>query len=508
MAEVRLSRLERMVDSAWTLLGKAWPLNIVVYALSAPLAELVFWKHSKMYTRVQSCTTHRTFAGQKDSNEALNFWETVLSESPAALERLMQSWFLGEGEVLYENAQDFVAWSIYNERAPLLLGAQKQHVVRSILSRLESALGRTFHPGRSETLRCMTYTLEGLTPCHKPLIWYLSIQSVHKMITLLLRAYGFHFYQAGRLSYYYRPSCGAETSSSPIVFLHGVLGLLPYVVLFHTLTRQNTAIFIPIFPEFSISTPPTVQSASASMNTTELVVAIRTMVTHHTAPYAVPRASFIGHSLGSGLLAAIIKAAPEIVASAAFSDPICFQLYQADVLHNFLYAEPPAFSPRWLHFFQRHLITLEPGIQSCFRRNFWWSHYWLHPEQLPCDALVFLSGNDSVASPSTVHEYLSSWKHQRLRDSEAAGKGQPELNLEVHYHEHWQHGWLMFHRKQMCHMIQTLGEMASASVARDAGNVGDKATVGPARAMAGVRKTGKAVEATACEWGLVAVGAA
>ena len=69
--------------------------------------------------------------------------------------------------------------------------------------------------------------------------------------------------------------------------------------------------------------------------------------------------------------------------------------------------------PLILHF----LLTRDPTMQSCFRREFWWSRHWLHPSDLCCPAHVVLSGNDCLVPAHDVHEYLLEADRQRRLQS-------------------------------------------------------------------------------------------
>ena len=57
---------------------------------------------------------------------------------------------------------------------------------------------------------------------------------------------------------------------------------------------------------------------------------------------------------------------------------------------------PFAFVGHRYSIIQAIIVSGEPSVQYFFRRAFWWSHAWLHPDDLPCDSLVVLSGFDTV----------------------------------------------------------------------------------------------------------------
>ena len=119
-------------------------------------------------------------------------------------------------------------------------------------------------------------------------------------------------------------------------------------------------------------------------------------------------------------------------------DPICFLLYRRDVLYNFLYRKPPGLAAalsscfgvagrQWGRYFFRwllhHFLTTCPSIQSCFRREFWWSrHCIFRPAELACSALVVLSGRDAIVPSHAVRgehldfvelRFITSWLGER-----------------------------------------------------------------------------------------------
>ena len=88
----------------------------------------------------------------------------------------------------------------------------------------------------------------------------------------------------------------------------------------------------------------------------------------------------------------------EVCSSYLFNDyhHFCFLLYRRDVVYNFLYRKPkPLRHSRswrrngharhigyWFRLALHYILTKEPTIQSCFRREFWWGRHWLHPDHL------------------------------------------------------------------------------------------------------------------------------
>ena len=169
---------------------------------------------------------------------------------------------------------------------------------------------------------------------------------------------------------------------------------------------------VPLVPHAALDALPTSARVGRALPTTELVAALAALTRRHRAAGAPPcqGAAFVAHSLGTAYLAALLKAEPRCVAAACFADPICFLLHQRDVLHNFFYARPrlaPAGTfAACFHWLQHRMVSQDPTVQDCLRRQFWWSQFELHPGLLPSRTLVLLSAADTVCRPFAVADDL------------------------------------------------------------------------------------------------------
>ena len=59
----------------------------------------------------------------------------------------------------------------------------------------------------------MLYTRQPLTPCHKPLLFYLVLQSNMRLTGRSLRRRGFRLHRRGNLRYWHRPAGRAAGGS-------------------------------------------------------------------------------------------------------------------------------------------------------------------------------------------------------------------------------------------------------------------------------------------------------
>ena len=75
----------------WRWLSVAWPLNILLYVLTLPLAELLWCLASRHYLRVRSATPHVVRLGHADAAIALRYYRRLPKErTPAQLEALLE----------------------------------------------------------------------------------------------------------------------------------------------------------------------------------------------------------------------------------------------------------------------------------------------------------------------------------------------------------------------------------------------------------------------------------
>jgi len=330
---------------------------------------------------------------------------------------------------------------------------------------------------------------------------------LQRLAEVALRSRGFRLHHTAGLDYWHLPRETNEVAegkigagkpqraySDPIVLMHGVGGLTPYVPFcFSVAAKHACDILVPCFPSCSIRVPTL--ASPPPMPTAELVAAIELMVVATTtgvgagpgpcqladpeqssnasaastraahpiagsatriehvqallSDEASPpsQATFVAHSMGTAFLAALLRARPGLASSVLFVDPVCFLLYRRDVLYNFLYRKPALrrswYRPsKWFNLALHRLLTREPCMQCCFRRDFWWSQYLLHPWDVPCDAAVLLSGHDAIVNARDVQRYLSEQEAGRKRNL-AANAPIGDRQLRVEMHERRSHGWLM-----------------------------------------------------------------
>ena len=413
---------ERCLAQLWQKFDSTYfPLQLLIYVFLFPLLELAFVFRVRRFLRVRSAQRqpHHT----ADTAEVERFWTRILTEEDGrTADAILRGWFLGEGPIGEGNMEELVAWTLYAKPPHALAGARRAKVARVLARLLQRTSPFAPYPaGRNPRRVCMLHTLEPLDACWKPLLFYLAVQTVRELAWAVLRRRGFELRAEGALQYWCHPGRsqrGADAAPAPpIVVLHGVGGLTPYLPLLLQLraVRPSSPLLVPFLPHCSLLTPAF--DPPPPLDTTALVRSLAAVVERHGGGGGGGggRAIFFAHSLGTALLASVIKEFPRLVGGALFVDPICFLLYKHDVVHNFLYhcPAPLRHGPRqalhvgyWFRLALHYLLRCEPTIQSAFRREFWWGRHWLHPADVPCAAYVSLSGRDAIVPSHEVRSYL------------------------------------------------------------------------------------------------------
>ena len=179
------------------------------------------------------------------------------------------------------------------------------------------------------------------------------------LLRVCLNRRGFKRYQVGQITYYYF-SQTVQTTSTPIVFCHGIgIGLIPYLRFIDLLLELKRPILLPEIPYVtgfriwrnlnsdSVLPPHSVASNIISM----------------LASHGHIKALFIGHSYGTSWLSFICKHAKDIIDSVVFLDPICFCLHQPFLTKQFVYHRA---NPGSVSYIIRSDVNVHWTIQRCF----------------------------------------------------------------------------------------------------------------------------------------------
>ncbi|KXN75060.1 alpha/beta-hydrolase [Conidiobolus coronatus NRRL 28638] len=258
----------------------------------------------------------------------------------------------------------------------------------------------------SGPIKCMRLHLDPLTVRHRPFLLYCMISIFQQIGNWRLRQYGFKRFQSNNGTYtkywVYLPPSTAEDSLSnkksdqePIFFVHGIgLGLVMYMKFIKELTTldRNRPMILLEIPHVSNKFTRIIPNMDQTIEVVDEIY----------EKHNLTKCSWVAHSYGTIITSWIIKARPHHIGKLTLIDPVCFALWEPDLIANFLYHSPK--TP--LDVVTRYLFSKELFIATTLFRNFWWFQNLLLPEELPSNTAVLLSENDSIINSRTVYQYL------------------------------------------------------------------------------------------------------
>lgn len=196
-----------------------------------------------------------------------------------------------------------------------------------------------------------------------------------------------------KVTYWYRPGVG---TSNPIIFAHGIgNGITPYLNFLRKLCslKDKPSIFIVELPHVSMRMhfmAPTIPDTIREMETA-------------LVERGYKQAIWVGHSLGSTIVAGACRYSRKRVAGAVFLDPICFLLHHPDLVHTFVYEEPQSASSLFIRYFAGSELYTSRFIS----RQLHWYHSCLPIEDLPPNSKVFLAQNDVLVPSNKINYWFN-----------------------------------------------------------------------------------------------------
>jgi len=194
-----------------------------------------------------------------------------------------------------------------------------------------------------------------------------------------------------KVSYWYKPG---QRSLRPIVFVHGIgCAFTPYIRFIFKLSLSKAPIFLIELPHVSM------KMASRAPSIPDTVREIQMALSERGFKQAV----WVGHSLGSTIVAGACRYISKSVSSVVLLDPVCFLLHHPDVVFNFVHRKPNCVSSWIIRFF----AGLELFISRFIGRQFHWYHSYLWANAVPANTKVYLSVNDVLVPSARVAKYLN-----------------------------------------------------------------------------------------------------
>ncbi|RKP13488.1 hypothetical protein BJ684DRAFT_9990 [Piptocephalis cylindrospora] len=269
-----------------------------------------------------------------------------------------------------------------------------------MLEALESRLGAPFPPGYNPKIRCIRLNYDPVHVVHRPFLVYLSVLTMDSLLKVGLRFMGFR--RHGRLPRSLPRAIFPSLDSflpKPIIFVHGIgIGILPYISFILRLVRTSS------------SAPPLylVELSEVSMrlnlNPSPTIPVVVTEMAMALTERGHSQAVWVGHSLGSSVVAGACRWARDSVAATVFIDPICFLLHYPNVAWNFVHRRGVGADERFTEYF----ASRELSISRYISRDFQWWHACVFADQLPggSNTSVYLSSLDALVPSALVKAYL------------------------------------------------------------------------------------------------------
>ncbi|KAF9178720.1 hypothetical protein BGZ51_007465 [Haplosporangium sp. Z 767] len=458
---VALEPLKRHLDPVLRFLSShqtlAWTLTVLHLWLAAELVFFIlFWKK---LARLQLVDRVVKGVGSKAKRKELfqRCLETV--EEGDGFKRWIEVWFdTGRTKQLArfedigrENMIHWLAWAFWAAPAeevfelPFAI-AELDQMVDTIEEDKKVKFAKGFNPN----VECIRLCLDPVVASHRPLVYYGFVWLASFLVGLLLRILGFTRYDNTThqiqynnkpspdtksapstrtppdIAYWYKP-CVDPAIKTPLVFVHGIgLGLVPYIHLIVAMTsisRPLILIELPYVASRLIQTD--------CMTPDETYFAIERILKTHKHS----KATFMGHSFGTMICAAVCRASPatspnSIVDGLILADPICFLTHHS-LARNFAYRAPATATQLVIDLF----AAREIGTSWYIMRRFCWSQCmfpiaWARRHQkplllqgslspvLPQKTRVFLSRNDTLLDMTKVATYLKTQVGLEGKDDE------------------------------------------------------------------------------------------
>jgi len=410
-------------------------------------AEVIFFSNFWNSRRIlqQTCPAIRT---SKAERTAL-FWNCV--HTIQNVEEWICGWFyIDDGnntrppfeQIRQGNVETWFAWAFWNQsldqvRAKPAWANELAWMVKTT----ESHFGVQFESGISQDVKCIRLNLDPVNASHRPFIFYIIIYIATLIVNVFLRMQGFKRCdlpysvswggifgfdpaslwksiwhdvdnsETNKIVYWYKASSDGPDGSNPatpIVFIHGVGGMLFYVDFIRRLTALNRPVFCVELPYVSMHRIDTVPTTS------ETVSEISQMLSDHGFNKAV----FVSHSLGTAVSSWMMQQSPKKVAGVVMIDPIVFLLHFHSIAYNFVHRAPKRFMEHIVYYF----ASRELHTSYYISRHFQWfqtAHFVQSASNSrpPSPAsrrskttthpmAVFLSENDNLVDSPRVHNYL------------------------------------------------------------------------------------------------------
>jgi len=258
----------------------------------------------------------------------------------------------------------------------------------------------------------MMLNLDPIQFQHKPLIgyWVISLMQLYGLIFLYF--IGFTHYNcqpSSTLSYWIYKGhtrsnihqnsngCDSNHATKPPVFLvYGIgIGVTMYLKVINAIRIKDPdrTIIVLNLPHISLKLVHQIPSFQQTLEAIDNIFKKHDLIS----------CNWFGHSYGSIIIAWVIKKRPNYVNKVTLVDPVCFALWEPDLIYNFLYNSNPTGPIQHL---AQYFVAKDLLVASTLFRNFWWLQNILFPEDLMCPTHAYFSQYDWIINAEGIRNYL------------------------------------------------------------------------------------------------------
>ncbi|UJR29171.1 hypothetical protein I4U23_010385 [Adineta vaga] len=298
-----------------------------------------------------------------------------------------------------DNILQFIAMTTYGVRYWDEMNKKQQRRIERLYTRYLTKYPQKrlkIKPGYNNQIQLRHPYKDNLRYTYYPMIKYIFFASIRSLSTMLLTLNGYEYQVIDNVPFYIRKS-SKQTNLPPILFLHGLsLGPTSYILFIRRLSLLNRTIILLDIPHASMRLHTEILPLSNILSSIEELlnsINIKKIIT-------------ISHSYGTIVHSCLIKQLTHFVQNqpSIFIDPVCFLLFDAHYLENFIYRQPRTPNQLLLFTSCTDLYSIYP-----IERHLCWYECVLWAEDVQQSQIrihVFLSENDDLVPVAIVNEYL------------------------------------------------------------------------------------------------------
>ncbi|XP_021961962.1 uncharacterized protein LOC110857667 [Folsomia candida] len=415
-----------------TTIWHTFPLSstiLTVVLVLYSLLEVVFFLYCYLLRRRFNQVTSFPYLDQDKRHRYLDLVMQHCANPWVSLSR----WFYKHDATTVSTSwmREWIAWAFFSKDGDDLTSTEQgqlDELVDKILDRFpppgDKREDKEEERDENEELNFMRLHFDEMVVQQKPFIAYLVISIMQFGGSCFLTKAGFTHHalytptgSTSTLSYWaYNPSTPTHgPAPTPIFLIPGIgIGVTMYINIVKAMLTTNKPIYILNLPHISLKLVTSVPSMD------DTLFAIDQIYSRHK----LPACTYLAHSYGSIVTTWVLKnRPPTYISSIVFVDPVCFSLWEPDLIYNFLYRTADSPIRRVAQYF----VAQDLLVAYTLFRRFWWLENVLFPEDVNVPMQVYLSSHDFIIDAGSTLEYLRGRGAQG--NNNAGGSSGGEINV-------------------------------------------------------------------------------